>query len=202
MPELLLPVQRCLELLSIGLDAASVRRVVVVCSASVTSQTWQVRGSVQSGLAGCTTSRITTRCIYCIISCTASCASCVSSAALVFCSFSRHQALTLTLPALCTHQICGLQVRQQALSTLAILVSSVQLADPLFPGERRLVITPAVKAVQRQAAAILQVRCRCKLTQCRHTALGLDMWPTTCASVPAGLCYCFCRFWSRLRRTR
>ncbi|KAG1668305.1 hypothetical protein FOA52_011202 [Chlamydomonas sp. UWO 241] len=86
-PEIFLPLQRCVDLLSIALDPSAVRRLVALCAKGAESQAWQFR--------------------------------------------------------------------HQAAVTLERLAKSVQMADPLFPGEGRLVVTPALKAVAKAAPAIL-----------------------------------------------
>ena len=91
-PEVFLPLQRCAETLSIGLDAASVRRMLALCfraAAASNQPSWQVR--------------------------------------------------------------------QQAVLTVAALARAVRMDDPLFPGEGRLVSTPAVRWLQQERGAIMEV---------------------------------------------
>ncbi|GAX75336.1 hypothetical protein CEUSTIGMA_g2781.t1 [Chlamydomonas eustigma] len=60
------------------------------------------------------------------------------------------------------------QVRHQALLTLNSLTSSLQVADPLFPGENKLVITPAVRLLAHMAETLKKV-----LEEARHDKVAL-----------------------------
>lgn len=49
------------------------------------------------------------------------------------------------------------QVRHQAVQTLAVLARSVRMEDPLYPGEGKLVTTPAVRLVQQERGNIMRL---------------------------------------------
>eukprot|EP00955_Chlamydomonas_euryale_P099715 365238-Chlamydomonas_euryale.AAC.1 len=90
-PEMLPALTRCVELLSISLEPAAVRRLVSLCTRAAGADAWQFRA--------------------------------------------------------------------EAAATLGALARRVQMVDPLFPGDGRLVATPALKAVAacgRDADAVLQ----------------------------------------------
>lgn len=121
-PEVFLPLQRCAETLSIGLDAASVRRMLSLCfrAAAPSQASWQVR--------------------------------------------------------------------QQAVLTVAALARAVRMEDPLFPGEGKLVSTPAVRWLQQERGAIMEllervrydkVRCHCHVSHKQNVRRPCNCAPLT-----------------------
>ena len=118
-PEVFLPLQRCAETLSIGLDAASVRRMLTLCfrAAAPNQPSWQVR--------------------------------------------------------------------QQAVLTVAALARAVRMDDPLFPGEGRLVSTPAVRWLQQERGAIMEVLERVRYDKVRTGHLTCCLAPCTSSTICA-----------------
>lgn len=64
------------------------------------------------------------------------------------------------------------QLRQQAVLTVATMAAALRMEDPLFPGEGRLVSTPAVRLLQQERAAVMKLIERVRFDKVRVGGLS------------------------------